>query len=128
MRGNLHNALLHSGAVIDGASALPLHFGAPKAELHAALNVCTVADRTPLARLIGDGPDLADLINRLSTNSVVDLRAGQGASTVLTTAKGRIVERLFVTHLGDTGLLLVGGTARSEVVLGHLKKFFLLFF
>lgn len=123
MRDTLHNALLQSGAVIDGASGLPLHFGAPKAELHAALNVCTVADRSPLARLIGDGPDLSDLLNRLSTNSVNALEPGHGAATVLTTAKGRIVERLFVTHLGETGLLLVGGTARADAVLDHLKKF-----
>jgi len=123
MHGNLHNALLQSGAVIDGASALPLHFGAPKAELHAALNVCTVADRSPLARLIGDGPDLADLINRLSTNAVVDLRPRHGAATVLTSAKGRIVERLFVTHLGEAGLLLVGGNGRTDAILRHLKTF-----
>jgi folate-binding protein YgfZ len=123
MRGTLNDALLQSGAVIDGASGLPLHFGAPKAELHAALNVCTVADRSPLARLIGDGPDLADLLNRLSTNAVDDLEPGHGAATVLTNAKGRIIERLFVTHLGDAGLLLVGGTGRAGAVLDHLKKF-----
>jgi len=123
MRGNLRNALLKSGAVIDGASGLPLHFGAPKAELHAALELCTVADRSPLARLIGDGPDLADLLNRLSTNTVDALKPGHGAATVLTTAKGRIVERLFVTHLGDAGLLLVGGTGRADAVLAHVKKF-----
>ena len=123
MRGDLHNALLKSGAVIDGASALPLHFGAPKAELHAALNVCTVADRSPLARLIGDGPDLADLLNRLSTNTVDALEPGHGTATVLTTSKGRIVERLFVTHLGDAGLLLVGGTGRAAAVLEHVKRF-----
>ncbi|NIM63919.1 MAG: hypothetical protein GTN89_08360 [Acidobacteria bacterium] len=123
MREQLHNALLKSGAVIDGASGLPLHFGAPKAELHAALNVCSVADRSPLMRLIGDGPDLADLLNRLSTNAVDALEPGRGATTVLTTAKGRIVERLFVTHLGEAGLALVGGTGRTGAVLDHLKKY-----
>jgi len=123
MPGNLRNALLKSGAVIDGASALPLHFGAPKAELHAALNVCMVADRSPAARLIGDGPDLADLLHRLSTNTVHALEPGGGTATVLTTAKGRIVERLFVSHLGDAGLLLIGGNGRAGVVLEHLKKF-----
>ncbi|NIM01944.1 MAG: hypothetical protein GTN89_14315 [Acidobacteria bacterium] len=123
MSRNLRNALLSSGAVIDGASGLPLHFGAPKAELHAALNVCAVADRSPLACLLGDGPDLTDLLNRLSTNAVDALEPGAGAATVLTTAKGRIVERLFVSHLGDAGLLLVGGMRRAPAILEHLKKF-----
>jgi len=73
--------------------------------------------------LIGDGPDLADLLNRLSTNAVGALEPGSGAATVLTTAKGRIVERLFVTHLGDAGLLLVGGNGRADAILAHLEKF-----
>jgi folate-binding protein YgfZ len=123
MQGNLRNALLKSGAVIDGASGQPLHFGVPKAELHAALNVCTIADRSTLARLIGDGPDLLNLLNRLSTNAVNALRPGCGAATVLTTAKGRIVERLFVSHLGEAGVLLVGGAARTDAIFDHTKKF-----
>ena len=123
MADTLRDALLKSGAVVDGASALPLHFGAPRAELHATLNACTVADRSPLARLIGNGPDLLDLIHRLSTNAVADLKPGEGAETVLTTAKGRIVERLFLSHLGDAGVLLVGGVGRADAVLEHLKRF-----
>jgi len=123
MADTLRDALLKSGAVIDGASALPLHFGAPKAELHAALNVCTVADRSTLARLIGDWPDLLDLIHRLSTNAVTELKPGAGAETVLTTAQGRIVERLYLAHLGDAGVLLLGGAGRAGPVLEHLKKY-----
>ena len=123
MSQTLRDALLKSGAVIDGASGLPLHFGAPRAELHSALNVCSLATRSTLAVLLGDGPDLADLLNRLSTKALTELESGAGADTVLTTSKGRIVERLFVAHLGEPGLLLVGGIGRAGAVLEHIAKY-----
>lgn len=82
-----------------------------------------VADRTELGRLIGTGPDLLGLLHRLSTGDVRDLRAGEGRETVLTNAKGRIVERLFVHHLGDEGVLLIAGQGGAERVLSHLGRF-----
>ena len=44
-----------------------------------------------------------------TTADVADLAPGLGKITVLTTNKGRIVERLFVNHLGAR-LLLIGGS------------------
>jgi folate-binding protein YgfZ len=91
--------------------------------LDAALRACAVADRSSLARLIGTGPDLLGLLHRLSTGDVKDLRPGEGRETVVTNAKGRIVERLFVHHLGDDGVLLVGGPGGATRILDHLKRF-----
>mgnify|MGYP001446469916 CR=1 FL=1 len=88
-----------------------------------ALRAPAVADRTDLGRLIGTGPDLLGLLHRLSTGDVQDLRAGEGKETVLTNAKGRIVERLFVHHLGDDGVLIVAGQGGAERVLAHLARF-----
>ena len=70
--------------------------------LDAAEGSCAVADRSDLGRLVATGPDLLGLLHRLSTGDVKDLRAGEGRQTVVTDAKGRIVERLFVHHLGET--------------------------
>ncbi len=84
---------------------------------------CAVADRSDLSRLIATGPDILGLLHRLSTGDVKDLRAGQGRPTVVTSAKGRIVERLFVHHLGDEGVLLVAGPESGPRVLAHLAKF-----
>lgn len=86
-------------------------------------SACAVADRSDLSRLIATGPDILALLHRLSTGDVKDLRAGQGRSTVVTSAKGRIVERLFVHHLGDAGVLLVAGPEAAPRVLAHLAKF-----
>lgn len=123
MDHSLHETLLRSGANLDGSSHMPLHFGDAEAELGAALDCCAVVDRSDLGRVLSTGPDLLDLLHRLSTGDVKGLEAGQGRSTVVTTPKGRIVERLFVHHLGDRGVLLVGGPGSGARVIEHLERF-----
>jgi len=91
--------------------------------LDAAESACAVADRSDLGRLIGTGPDLLGLLHRLSTGDVKNLRPGEGRETVVTNAKGRIVERLFVHHLGEDGVLLVGGPDGAPRSLAHFAKF-----
>jgi folate-binding protein YgfZ len=91
--------------------------------LRAALESCAVADRSALGRLIGTGPDLLDLLHRLSTADLKALSAGEGRPTVLTTPKGRIVERLLVSHLGDAGVLLVAGSGSARRVQDHLARY-----
>ena len=82
-----------------------------------------LADRSDLSRLIATGPDYLDLLHRLSTGDVASLSPGQGRPTVLTTAKGRIVERLFVHHGGERGVLSVAGRGAGSPVVEHLKRF-----
>lgn len=101
----------------------PTQHGDPAAELRAALDACGLIDRSALARLIGTGPDLLDLLHRLSTGDVRGLHAGQGRPTVLTTHKGRIVERLFVSHLGEPGVLLCAGSGAAGDVSKHLQRY-----
>ena len=91
--------------------------------LDAALRATAIADRSQLGRMVATGPDLLGLLHRLSTGDVKALRPGEGRPTVLTSAKGRIVERLSVHHLGADGVLLVAGPGAAERVLAHLLKF-----
>jgi aminomethyltransferase len=91
--------------------------------LDAAEAACAVADESHFGRLIATGPDLLGLLHRLSTGDVKDLRSGDGKETVITNAKGRIVERVFVHHLGEDGVLLVAGPGGAPRVLLHLRKF-----
>jgi glycine cleavage system aminomethyltransferase T len=44
-------------------------------------------------------PESLDLLQRISTNSVIDIPLDAARSTVLTTEKGRIVDRIVVVHL-----------------------------
>lgn len=78
-------------------------------------------DRSDLARLRASGKDVLDLLHRLSTQDLKGLPVGSGAATVLTSPKGRIVERLFVHRLADRDVRIVAGDA--ERVLAHLRRY-----
>lgn len=95
----------------------------PAAELVAVRTACALADRSDLGRLLGTGPDLLGLLHRLSTGDLKDLGPGEGRPTVLTSPKGRIVERLFVHRLERAGVLLVAGPGSAQRVLAHLAKY-----
>lgn len=81
------------------------------------------AETSRRARLVGTGKDLLDLLHRLSTQDLRGLPVGRGLPTVLTSPKGRIVERLFVHRIAEGEVLLVGGEDRAGAILAHLRKF-----
>jgi folate-binding protein YgfZ len=81
------------------------------------------ADVSARARLVGTGKDLLDLLHRLSTQDLRGLPVGRGLPTVLTSPKGRIVERLFVHRIAEREVLLSGGDDRAGAILAHLRKF-----
>ena len=62
------------------------------------------------------GVDVLDLLNRLSTNRVDNLRAGEGAPTIFTNEKGRIIDLVYVLNLGEFLLLLTGDGAQGQVM------------
>ena len=60
--------------------------------------------------------DALDLLNRLSTNKVDHLQAGNWAPTVLTSDRGRIVDLLIVIHAGDFVYLLTSPGQQQPVI------------
>jgi folate-binding protein YgfZ len=82
-----------------------------------------LADLAGFTRLRASGPDLLGLLHRLSTQDLEGLAVGSGAPTVLTSAKGRIVERLFVHRAGEHDVWLCAGPGSADRVLAHLKKY-----
>ncbi len=62
------------------------------------------------------GADVLDLVNRLSTNRVDRLGVGEGAPTILTSEKGRIIDLVYVLNMGEWVLLLTGGGAQGKVM------------
>ena len=95
---------------------LPASYGDLLAEYKAARDGAAVHDSSHMGRVKGTGEDVLDLLHRLSTNAVVSLEAGQGAPTVLTTDRGRILDLITVLNLGDHILLLTGPQASQSVI------------
>jgi folate-binding protein YgfZ len=77
-------------------------------------------DRTTRGRLIVTGHDRKDLLHRLATSQLAQLRAGQGAITCFCTAKGRLIDWTVVLDRGDDMLLLSGNPERLA---GHILQF-----
>ena len=99
----LHDVQEKAGATFasfDGWE-LPMTYGNTSEEYRAARQGASLLDRSAFGRLRISGADGLDLLNRLSTNKVIDLASGEGVSTVLTTNKGRIIDLLPVINLGD---------------------------
>ena len=100
----------------------PRHFGDPGSELRSLERRCGWSVEHP-GVLVATGRDFLDLLNRLSTNRVHDLAAGDARSTILTSPKGRIVARLWCHHLGNAGVLVLTGRGEAGVVVAHLAHY-----
>ena len=97
------------------AEALPDSYTSPGEEYDALIGAVGLVRRSHVGRLELTGDDALDLLNRLSTNKLEDLTPGAGMRSVLTSAKGRIVDLPLVLMLYDRLLLLVGPDARERV-------------
>jgi len=88
----------------------------------AATSDVAIYDNAKVGRLKATGEDALDLLNRLSTNLVLDIDEGQGTHTVLTTDRGRILDIVTVTNVGGHFLLLTS-PEEAETVVKWLHKY-----
>ena len=117
MHSPLHSHHQAAGArfVVDDGWEVPAAFRDLDAEYRAATQGVALADRSPVGRLQATGPDVLDLLNRLSTNAVDPLDPGAGEATVLTTNKGRIIDWITLLHPGDRTVILTSPPCAEAV-------------
>ncbi|MCH9017319.1 MAG: hypothetical protein IIB89_06115, partial [Chloroflexi bacterium] len=101
---------------------LPAVYSDFASEYAAATTAVGIHDASYMGRLKATGEDGLDLLNRMSTNKVVDLAAGEGAVTVLTTDRGRIIDVLGVVNQGGHVILLTS-PGRQQAVIDWLDKY-----
>jgi tRNA-modifying protein YgfZ len=92
-----------------------LALATPQDQYMALTGGLAVVDRHDVGLLRASGKDAVDLLDRLSTNDLSGLAPGKGASTVLTTNKGRVIDLLTVAHLNDHLLVLCSSDAAVRV-------------
>lgn len=78
-------------------------------------------DHSDWGRLVITGRDRLDFLQRMSTNNLSGLVAGQGRATVLTTPIGRMVDRL-VVYVDEDALRVVTSPGAAAVVRGWLGR------
>ena len=97
-------------------SALPTVYSTSEEEYQAVTTKAALHDASYIGRLKAIGDDGLDLLNRLSTNKVIDLTAGQGAPTILTTDRGRILDLIGVVNVDEYILLITSPGAQQQVI------------
>jgi len=100
---------------LDMSRAKPAAFLTTKQEYATVTEAAGLVNRSSVGLLKIMGTDTLDLLDRLSTNKLVDLQAGQGKYSVLTSNKGRVIDLLFVAMREDHMLVLTGPHTRSRV-------------
>jgi tRNA-modifying protein YgfZ len=68
------------------------------------------------------GPDAADYLQRMVSNDVEALQAGEACPALLLTAKARVIAPLVVLRRGDEDFLLLTEPGLGEVVRSHLAR------
>lgn len=79
-------------------------------------------DRRGMMALTGE--TRLELINRMSTQAVAELRSGEGAATVLTTNIGRIIDRIIVYATSATAYVLTGDDHAEALARYFLRNIF----
>ena len=88
----------------------------------AAHETAVLTDRSALGVLKFSGESRLDLINRMSTQAVLELKTGEGAATIFTTDVGRIIDRLILYATSDSAYALTGED-NADAIARYLMRF-----
>jgi aminomethyltransferase len=88
----------------------------------AAHHGAIVVNRSDLGLLKFTGETRLDLLQRMSTGDVKDLRSGEGAATILTTDIGRMIDRLLL-HVSSEAVYALTGEDNADNIARYLMRF-----
>ena len=94
----------------------PFAYGDPAAEVRAVHERLGVIDVSTLGKIVVEGPDAAELLERLYPNRFADLKPGRIRYGVLTTDGGRIMDDGTIARLGDDLFYVTTTSTGSESV------------
>lgn len=101
---------------------IPGAYSTPEDEYRVLNSGAGLVDRSGIGRLVAAGEDALDLLDRLSTNQLAAIEAGNGAPTVLTTNKGRVIDLLHVYR--DRDHLIVTTSASNQQRVAEWIEFY----
>ena len=87
-----------------------------------AHKTAVLTDRSDLGILKFTGETRLDLINRMSTQAVLGLKAGEGAATILTTDVGRIIDRL-ILYASANNITTLTSENNNDAIARYLMRF-----
>ncbi|RMH69196.1 MAG: aminomethyl transferase family protein [Gemmatimonadetes bacterium] len=114
---------LHATFTEQNGWQIPAHYGSVTAEYHALVEDVGVIDVSTLGKFRATGKDALGLLNRLSTNNLMQMEPFHAMSTVLTTEKGRIVDLLIVLKSKKQELLALTSPHQIETDLQWIENY-----
>lgn len=120
--GEWHAAHGATGTAWEPTGCVAASYGDPIKETEYGRTRAVFFDRSACARVQLLGADRRDLVQRLTTNDVTKVEEGQGIPTVITTSKGRIVDRV-VLHAASDGDLMVGSPGQADAIMEWMGKY-----
>jgi tRNA-modifying protein YgfZ len=99
--------------------------GSVDEEFFSAMNSVAIADRSPAGKISVTGAGGLDLLHRLSTNDLLQLRPFSATATVFTNNKGRIVDYVKVLVLPDS-ILLVSLASHDSRLIDWIHKYIIM--
>lgn len=94
-----------SASIERGTS--PVFYTSVDEEYEALTSHAGLINRSYLSKLKVVGRDALDLLQRISTNDLSDLKQGSCKHTVLTTEKGRVIDLITIYSMRDSALILI---------------------
>ncbi len=113
-----HHLALGARLAPDG---IPLDYGDLAAEYAAADQGAILLDRSHEGRILLQGRDRLELVNRMSTNDVSRLEINEGKPTVFVNANARILFRVVCYNL-PRGLLLISEPGQGDALASFLQR------
>ena len=100
---------------------IPLDYGDLAGEFAALERGAILLDRSHEGRILLQGRDRFELVNRMSTNDVSQLAPHEGKPTVFINAKARILFRVSCFSL-PRGLLLISEAGQGDALANYLRR------
>lgn len=110
-----------AGGATLAQDGIPLQYGSLDAEYRAGLETAVLLDRSHEGRIQLFGADRQALLNRMSTNKMIDMKAGEGRVTLFTNANARILERITAFNQADH-LLTITEPGRGEAFQSFIQR------
>jgi len=127
MRSLLHQLHEYAGATFreSGDWLIPDSYGDWTQEYAAGRERVAIMDASHWGKVSMTGKDAQDLLNRLSTNALMEAPPGTAIPTVLTSEKGRILDHI-LAYVHDATLTLLVSPGNTEAVVRWLDKYIIL--
>lgn len=124
----LHKYHTENGATFFNVQnhTIPSDYGNVKDELNYTNNSIALLDRSYLGKILVEGEDSLDLLNRISTNDLQYLAIGTVCDTIFVTPKGRLIDYCRIISIGLNQFVLICSFCKTEHLIDWINRFVIL--